>query len=194
MISDSAWVAMLQLWPALSSACDIVAKPRPSAVSFSTSGASACWYSVSQLAPWKITTLWLKPSCGCVGAHGFDGSNSTAIRYSSRSIAPVSSRTMNGTVLPWSVVVLLTSLGGLSGSYGCSPPPPVGLYWYEYDTGRLHWASTAPAKHVHGLICGPAITGPPIGWLRSFRLAARPPGANAVTVWAPLDSPVSRPR
>jgi hypothetical protein len=32
MISDSAWVAMLQLWPALSSAVDITAKPLASAV------------------------------------------------------------------------------------------------------------------------------------------------------------------
>jgi hypothetical protein len=43
MIIASACVAMLQLWPALLSACDIVAKPRASAVSFSTSGAEACW-------------------------------------------------------------------------------------------------------------------------------------------------------
>src|SRR3954447_22423944 len=127
MISDSAWVAMLQLWPALSSACDIVAKPQPSAVSFSTSGALACWYSVSQLAPWKMTSLWLYPSCGAVGAHGFFGSNSTAIRYWSRSIVPVSWRTMNGTVLPWSVVVFATSLGGFCGSYDWSEPPPVDL-------------------------------------------------------------------
>ncbi len=42
MIIDSAWVAMLQLWPALLSACDIVANPRPSALTFSTSGACAC--------------------------------------------------------------------------------------------------------------------------------------------------------
>ena len=57
MIIDSAWVAMLQLWPAWLSACDIVAKPRPSAVSFSTSGAAACSYEVSQLTPWNVTSL-----------------------------------------------------------------------------------------------------------------------------------------
>jgi hypothetical protein len=50
---------MLQLWPALSSACDIVAKPRPSAVSLRTSGALACSYDVSHDAPWKTTSLWL---------------------------------------------------------------------------------------------------------------------------------------
>jgi hypothetical protein len=43
MIIDSAWVEMLQLCPALLSACDIVANPRASAVSLSTSGADACW-------------------------------------------------------------------------------------------------------------------------------------------------------
>ncbi len=74
MISDSAWVTMLQLWPALSSACDITANPRPRAVSFSTSGASACSYSVSQLAPCVITSLWLKPSCGSVAVNGLLGS------------------------------------------------------------------------------------------------------------------------
>jgi len=54
MISDSAWVAMLQLWPALSSAVDMTAKPIPSAVPplpSVTPGASPAWCSIPQLAP-----------------------------------------------------------------------------------------------------------------------------------------------
>ena len=82
---------------------------------------------MSQLAPWKITILWLKPSCGAHAAHGFFGSYRTAMRYSSRSSAPVSWRTMNGTVLPLSVCVVATSLGGLSGSYDLRSPPLVDL-------------------------------------------------------------------
>jgi len=71
---------------------------------------------VSQLAPWKTTSLLLKPSGGIQGLESVEGSYRTAIRYSSRSIEPISWRTMNGTVLPWSVVVVATSDGGLAGS------------------------------------------------------------------------------
>src|SRR6476469_167299 len=105
-----------------------------------------------------MTSLWLWPSCGLVGDHGLEGSKRTAMRYSSRSIVPVSRRTMNGTVLPWSVVVVATSGGGCA------------------------WSSVAPEKHVHGLIWGPARTGPPIGWFVIVSVAELPPGANAVTV------------
>jgi hypothetical protein len=43
MTSDSASVARLQLWPALSSAVDMTAKPRESAASSTTLGALPDW-------------------------------------------------------------------------------------------------------------------------------------------------------
>src|SRR3954471_13803415 len=91
--SDSASVARSQLWPALSSAVDITAKPIPSAVvglepptvSPVTLGASPLWWSMPQLAPWVIRSLWLNCGCGLQGAHGFPGWSRTAILYWSRS-------------------------------------------------------------------------------------------------------------
>ena len=44
-----------------------------------------------------------------------------------RFCVPVSCRMMYGTVLPWSVVVVATSAGGLAGSYGWKPAPVVGM-------------------------------------------------------------------
>src|SRR5215212_700406 len=101
MISDSASVAMLQLWPALSSAVDMTAKPSPSAVvgldeltagapgtpavSPVTLGASVLSWSIPQLAPWVINSLWLNCLCGAHAAHGLPGWNSVAILYWSRS-------------------------------------------------------------------------------------------------------------
>ncbi len=76
MIIDSAWVTMLQLWPALLSAVDITAKPRESAtvglelpadapsvatVSEVTLGAVPAWWSMPQLEPWVISSLWFQP-------------------------------------------------------------------------------------------------------------------------------------
>ena len=81
-------------------------------------------YSVSQLAPCVSTSLFAKPGFSATGSGCSPcvaGSNSAAIRYWSRRLVPVSSRTMNGTSLPSSVVVVATSLGGAAGSYGCSP-------------------------------------------------------------------------
>ena len=74
MTIDSAWVTMLQLWPALLSAVDITAKPRDSANSLSTSGAEPAWWSMPQLAPWLISSLWFQPGCGAHGAQGRSGS------------------------------------------------------------------------------------------------------------------------
>ena len=62
------------MWPALLSAVDMTANPRESAVSFMTSGAEPAWWSIPQLAPWVIRSLWLKPSCGLAAVNGFDGS------------------------------------------------------------------------------------------------------------------------
>ena len=82
MISDSAWVAMLQLWPALSSAVDITAKPQPErrgraaaqpTVSPVTLGAAPDWWSMPQLAPWVISSLWLNCGCGAHAAHALPG-------------------------------------------------------------------------------------------------------------------------
>src|SRR2546430_7160612 len=79
MISDSASVTMLQLWPALSSAVDITAKPFGSAVSSITDGALPLSCSMPQLAPWVISSLWSNCGCGAHGSHGLSGWNSTAI-------------------------------------------------------------------------------------------------------------------
>ena len=62
------------MWPALFSAVDITANPRDSAVSFITPGAEPDWWSIPQLAPWVIRSLWLNPSCGSAAVNGFDGS------------------------------------------------------------------------------------------------------------------------
>jgi hypothetical protein len=64
-----------------------------------TSGGIALFVGGVAARPWKITSLRLKPACGAHGAHGFDGSYSEAMRYSSRSSSPFSSRMMNGTRL-----------------------------------------------------------------------------------------------
>jgi hypothetical protein len=77
---DSACVTRLQLWPALLSAVDITAKPRPSATSgllvsvlpsAVTLGAEPALRSIPQLAPWVISSLWFH--C-CCGSHGFQRS------------------------------------------------------------------------------------------------------------------------
>ena len=85
MTSDSASVSRLQLWPALSSAVDMTAKPRERAASLTTPGALPDWWSMPQLAPWVISSLWFHPFCGAQGAHGLLGSNRVAIWYWSRS-------------------------------------------------------------------------------------------------------------
>ena len=89
MMSDSAWTAMLQLWPLLSSAVDIVAKPRPSAWSAAsavsravpapvTPGAVPVWWSAPHEKPWVISSLWFHCRCGSQGAHGWFGWKSVA--------------------------------------------------------------------------------------------------------------------
>src|SRR3954451_7629991 len=101
MISDSASVVIEQLWPALSSAVDMTAKAIPKAVagldvlaagapgtptvSPVTLGASTLSWSIPQLAPWVISSLWLNCFCGAHAFHGLPGWNRVAILYSSRS-------------------------------------------------------------------------------------------------------------
>src|SRR3954462_14796119 len=116
--SDSACVTMLQLCPALCNALDIRMKPPPSILVSCTLGALPVPYVVSQLAPWVMTSRWLNCFCAAHGCHGLPGCQSTAIAYWSRSMWPVSCRTMNGTVTP-SVVVgdaISNDCGGLLGS------------------------------------------------------------------------------
>src|SRR3954451_11042259 len=155
MISDSASVTMLQLWPAWSSAVDMTAKPMPRAVvglelltagapgtptvSPVTLGASALWWSMPQLKPWVIRSLWLNCFCGAHAVHGLPGWNSVAILYWSRSWYPVSIRAYNGIVWPVWVFVEATSPGGFLGSYGCSPPSTDDLYWYSKVVGFSHF-------------------------------------------------------
>src|SRR5204863_2903662 len=57
----------------------------------------------------------------------------------------------------------------------------------------LHWASTALGGHGHGRSCGPEKTGPPLGWLTIVTEVEAAPGAEAVTTFEPLASPLSRP-
>src|SRR3954452_246501 len=99
---------------------------------------------------------------------------------------------MNGTVLPWSVVVVATSAGGLFGSYGWRPPA-VDMYWNSYVGGWLHCASMAVGWHFHGCTCGPEKTGPPFGWLVIVTAAPRPEGSSACSSLRPSASPVTSP-
>jgi hypothetical protein len=89
MTSDSACVTRLQLCPEWSSAVDITAKPRPSAVlglvlaagtpstptaSLVVDGAVPDSCSIPQLTPWVISNLWFHCGCGAQGLHGLAGS------------------------------------------------------------------------------------------------------------------------
>ena len=56
-----------------------------------------------------------------------------------------------------------------------------------------HLASLAPAWQVHGWICGPAKTGPPIGWFVTYSRAAPPPRMRAVSGTRPTRRPRTRP-
>src|SRR5581483_1556016 len=114
---------------------------------------------------------------------------------------PVSTRMMYGTVLPLSVVVVATSDGGWSGSYGLYSPGFVPLGWYRYEifVGALHWASCggpspfSAVVQIHGWTCGPANTGPPFGWLVIVRRAPRPSGSRASSTFLPTRKPSTRP-
>src|SRR3954454_21354222 len=99
---------------------------------------------------------------------------------------------MNGTVLPWSVVVVATSDGGFFWSYGLKPPA-VDMYVSSYLTGSLHCSSVAVAWHFHGLTCGPEKTGPPFGWFVIVIAAPLPDGSSAFSVLRPSASPDTRP-
>src|SRR5438105_506111 len=96
---------------------------------------------------------------------------------------------MNGTFAPVWVVVVATSGGGFCGSYGLNPPV-VDMYSYEYVVGALHCGSLEPFWHTHGCTCGPANSGPPIGWLTSCVVAAGWPGRFARSVLEPSGRPV----
>ena len=75
--SDSAWVTMLQLWPALFERRrhhrEAAAERRVVSTDVPARGAAA-WWSIPQLAPWVISSLWFQPSCGAHGVNGFAGS------------------------------------------------------------------------------------------------------------------------
>src|SRR5436305_11877676 len=118
MISDSAWVTRLQLCPALSRAWEASTYPWARSFVSCTEGAVPVLYVVSQLAPWVRTSLRLNCGWGRCGDQGLSGWYSVATAYWSRSMYPVSVRTMNGTVAPVSVVVVAINAegGGLAGS------------------------------------------------------------------------------
>src|SRR6476659_1470089 len=100
---------------------------------------------------------------------------------------------MNGTVLPWSVVVEATSEGGFFGSYGWNCCVVDDLYWYAYLTGSLHCESVAVDWHCHGLTCGPENTGPPFGWSKIVIREPLPSGSVAWSAFGPSARSVSRP-
>src|SRR3954452_17831559 len=118
---------------------------------------------------------------------------------------------MNGTVTPSVVVVVSTSssAGGFFGSYSWNAPPllfevvpgsaapswdePFLTYRKRYDGAWLHFASFALVWQVHGLIWGPASTGPPIGWFVTYSRAALPPEMRAVSGTRPTGSLRTRP-
>src|SRR4051812_15053412 len=115
---DSACTAMLQLHVLSDSAVDITAKPLDSALSCITSGATPSWCAIEQPAPYHSKTLWFQAGGPVSRVKLCPGWSRTAMAYGERSMLPRSTRTMYGTVLPWSVVVVATSVGGLLGSYG----------------------------------------------------------------------------
>src|SRR4051794_30684248 len=119
---------------------------------------------------------------------------------------------MNGTVTPSVVVVsaIWPAAGGLAGSYGWKalPPPslpltpgraaplvgaPLGRYRNLKVGAWLHWASSAPSGQDHGWVCGPAKTGPPMGWLTSVSRAALPWRTRAVSLVRPTRRPSTTP-
>src|SRR3954451_19123481 len=71
---------------------------------------------------------------------------------------------------------------------------PAGRYFSSYLGFWSHFGSFAPGfLHVHGLICGPAKTGPPIGWFVTHSRAARPLRTRAVSVLLPTRRPLTSP-
>ncbi len=85
IISDSAMITGLQLWPRLFSAVETIMKPLPSSSSFITFGALPDLRSVPHEPPCVKTMRLFQPACGRHGFHDFSGSKSVAIRYWSRS-------------------------------------------------------------------------------------------------------------
>src|SRR5213595_1564846 len=106
-------------------------------------------------------------------------------------MVPCSTRTMYGTVRPSSVVVVGTSAGGLSASYG-RKTPGAARYWYSYVGAVVHFASFGgllppeALSQIQGCTCAPASTGPPEGWLVIVRWAVCPPAPAATTSFGPL--------
>src|SRR3989442_11121942 len=98
---------------------------------------------------------------------------------------------MKGTLTPWSVFVVATSVGGPAGLYGWRSNfvGSVERYSHVYVAGLLHAASTAPASHFHGCSWGPANSGPPFGWSVIVRRALEPSGRTASISLAPSCKP-----
>jgi hypothetical protein len=102
--------------------------------------------------------------------------------------------------VPWSVVVDAISLagGGDAGSYALNVREAASMYANVNADVALHWASNGMGKPVtvrqtHGWTCGPAKTGPPIGWFVIVRWTVGPCPIVAITSLAPTARPVMTP-
>src|SRR3954470_19950346 len=129
IITDSACTVRLQSWLLSSSAADITANPRPSEAASSTGGVTPSVCMPAQPPPCVTMTLWFHADGPVQRSNGWLPSYRTAMEYALRSMSPLSMRTTYGTVLPWSVVVVSTSGGGLLGSYAENLPVTEDMYW-----------------------------------------------------------------
>src|SRR5207253_579956 len=79
--------------------------------------------------PCVTKSLWFHAGGPVHRVNGLPPSYRTPMEYALRSMVPLSMRTTYGTVLPWSVVVVATSAGGLFGSYAAHCPVTEDMYW-----------------------------------------------------------------
>ena len=189
MTIDSACVMMLQLCPALFRACDITTKPAPSDGLVQHVGRAA--------------GLVARVAAGAVG----DDELAVELRLRCRrGPRHVGLEQRGDPVLVAGDVARLLAhderdgLAGLrrrrgdrarrrAGSPGrtAARPAAVGRLVEELrrSVSWLHCASTAPSWQVHGWICGPENTGPPIGAFVIVSCAPPACGVRAVTTFAP---------
>src|SRR3954454_15424402 len=67
------------------------------------------------------------------------------------------------------------------------------MYW-ELNSGAFDHTGPTPLRHFHGLICGPAVTGPRMSWLKIVSRAPWWRPLMATTLFAPSFRPLSRAR
>src|SRR5437899_7664240 len=79
MMVASAETGMFSFWPCVFSELLATMKPRDSAMSISTGCGGPFEWCTAALGPNVHTTLWFQPACDAHGAHGREGSDSTAM-------------------------------------------------------------------------------------------------------------------